>query len=129
MKASTASFRIFIISLIALLLSGIHGQEGTSLHAAGKVDIYNNIHAVGQEWPIQQTGFKSTQIPNKVKIAIRIKALQCDCHWFVASELSFSYPFPTIFCNRSYGLQACVQERNGVYTVPRLRGPPVLPLA
>gem|GEM_PF-3414400 len=123
------SFRIFIFSLIALLLSGIHGQGGTSLHIAGKAHIYNNVHAVGQEWPVQQTGFKSTQIPNKVKIAIRIKALQNDCHWFVASELSFSYPFPTIFCNTCYGSQACVQEHNGIYTVRRLRGPPTLRLA
>ena len=123
------SFRIFIFSLIALLLSGIHGQGGSSLSVAVKANIYNNIHAVGPEWPIQQTGFKSTQIPNKVKIAIRIKAMQSDRSWFVASALSFSYPFTAIFCNRSYGSQTSVQEYNGVYTVHRLRGPPALPLA
>jgi len=125
-----ASSRIFIFSFIALLLSGILGQHSVALSACHSTDLYgNNIHAAGVDLPIQQIGFKSTQLPYKLKIAIRTKALQSDSTWFMASELSFCYPIATALSDHVYGRLRYVPEYDGEYAIHRLRGPPSLLIA
>ena len=124
-----AAVRIFLLSLIAFVFSGIHNPGSTLLLVEHNGEPVVHLHQQVGQFPVQYTGFRSTpELPAKLKNAIRIKALQSECSSFIASAISCSYPLAVFFADKEYALQHPLSGRIGIYKVHRLRGPPALQL-